>query len=922
MINIFKNTSEQTRFVTYFSEENLSCLLEHRHLKQNETSVLEKLPLSTLTDCIVACYLRNRSGKKNLLNDEKIQKKSHNFDILKSYVILHDVSQICYLEQRSLKETENAIAFRNITSSSLFACIYFCQQWGSSAYCNAVSYSLETGACILYHNYVPVLQRSSVESSSTKFYSVILCLDISIEVISIEIIKGTNFNFECSTEIIPEQRGIVSEDFESQPFSSRGSEWMEYIASFGSRRAFLTANLYEFYEICKIKEVDPKSVKNLILDKSYPRINSLNTCLHKCRRAISEWPYRAVHYSPEKKYCHIYVKSNGTSVNVTLEADEQFVELQTCFTDRRYDRANNPDALVFYIQSQGEVCLVEFYRKVFLNHWKTINYIMNATNIIECLSWCRHYDNRDECSAINFAVDGKCRLLKKLYRRVSYRTLRKSVFGEVLVKNFIPLKCFQLKNKMKAVIFWLIVAFNTSITKCNRIIAYFPDVDMTCLLNVLPFEDAPNSVVLTELSLGKCIKLCNELMAEHRCNKVSSLNHVVACVLYYSDEATTDNVALQNLDEKTFVIQKCENGYYYSLDTDNFVNITTEFEIDFIRSTLWKETCIIEIKYPLDLSNVTLQYTNDLTEIGDENDDTLIFLHFCFDENFFVTNIDVAKNNLEYKRFSTSERTQSLNIPIAGHKREKFYLFLPLTNKTKVEIGDLKKISEKELNASSFDQQFIYDELKMEVNIPTFFENCKIRITSIYTPDGIFPLQTHANVRSANKCLELCRASISDWPYRAVLYSKSSKSCTVIATGIGIDEYDFNNDEIFIELGHCYLDRFEERSHNPELLKFYVKETKEICVVEFYRNNCTSDFYKIKVIKNTQSIDQCISLCRIEQYSSVCSAFLYTMDKECIVLGKTNLFDMNLIKPPNTLLGEMLYCEEGDLTDLIKIFTC
>ncbi|KRY41996.1 hypothetical protein T01_11683 [Trichinella spiralis] len=486
-LNIFfeelGKTSEQTRFVTYFSEENLSCLLEHRHLKQNETSVLEKLPLSTLTDCIVACYLRNQSGfcneiyfsksklicyfieqqegpfedtdeehrylyyfihkcafgKKNLLNDEKIQRKSHNFDTLKSYVVLHDVSQICYLEQRSLKETKNAIAFRNITSSSLFSCIYFCQQWSSFAHCNAVSYSLKTGDCILYHDYVPGLQRSSVESSSTKFYSVFLCLDISIEVISIEIIKGTNFNFECSTEITPEQHGIVSEDFERQPFSSRGSEWMKYIASFGSRSVFLTANLYEFFEICKIKIVDPRSIKNLILHESHLRVNSLNTCLHKCRHAISEWPYRAVHYSSEKKYCHIYVKSNETSVNVTLEADEQFVELQTCFTDRRYDRANNPDALVFYIKSQREVCLVEFYRKIFLNHWKTINYIMNATNIIECLSWCRHYDNRDQCSAINFAVDGKCRLLKKFYRRASYRTLRKSVFDYVLFYHMVAL---------------------------------------------------------------------------------------------------------------------------------------------------------------------------------------------------------------------------------------------------------------------------------------------------------------------------------------------------------------------------------------------------------------------------------------------------------------------------------------------------
>ncbi|KRX62308.1 hypothetical protein T09_6981 [Trichinella sp. T9] len=361
IISLFWTTSEQTRFVTYFSEENLSCLLEHRHLKQNETSVLEKLPLSTLTDCIVACYLRNRNGFCNEIYFSK------------SKLICYFIEQ----QEDPFEDTDEE------------------------------------------HRYL--------------YYFIHKCAFVSIEVISIEIIKGTNFNFECSTEIIPEQRGIISEDFESQPFSSRGSEWMEYIASFGSRRAFLTANLYEFYEICKIKEVDPKSVKNLILHKSYPRVNSLNTCLHKCRRAISEWPYRAVHYSPEKKYCHIYVKSNGTSVNVILEADEQFVELQTCFTDRRYDRANNPDALVFYIQSQGEVCLVEFYRKVFLNHWKTINYIMNATNIIECLSWCRHYDNRDECSAINFAVDGKCRLLKKLYRRVSYRTLRKSVFGEVLV---------------------------------------------------------------------------------------------------------------------------------------------------------------------------------------------------------------------------------------------------------------------------------------------------------------------------------------------------------------------------------------------------------------------------------------------------------------------------------------------------------
>ncbi|KRZ68653.1 Cholecystokinin receptor [Trichinella papuae] len=436
IIGLCFTTSEQTSFVAHFPDENLSCLLELHHLRQNETSLLEKLPVSTLTDCIVACYMQNQSGfcntvyfsksqlmcyfikqqedtfestdeefrylyyfihkctfgKKNLLDNEKIKKKSCNFDTLKSHVILHDVSLICYLEQRSLKEAKNAIPFRNLTSSSLFTCIFFCQQWYAFVHCNAVSFSLETGNCILYHDYVPTLQRTSVECSSTKFYSVILCMD-----------------------------------------SSSMSEWMEYVVNFGSRSTFLTANLYEFFEICKIKEVDPKGIKNLTLHESYSRVNSLNTCLHKCRRAISEWPYRAVHYSSEKKYCYIYVKSSGTSVNVTLEADEQFVELQTCFTDRRSDRANNPDALAFYIKSQGEVCLVEFYEKNFLNHWRTINYIMNVTNITECLSWCRHYDNSDKCSAINFAIDGKCRLLKKSHRRLSYRTLPKSVFGEILV---------------------------------------------------------------------------------------------------------------------------------------------------------------------------------------------------------------------------------------------------------------------------------------------------------------------------------------------------------------------------------------------------------------------------------------------------------------------------------------------------------
>ncbi|KRX88623.1 hypothetical protein T4E_7408 [Trichinella pseudospiralis] len=172
-LNVFfeelSKTSEQTSFVAHFSDENLSCLLELRYLTQNETSALKKLPLSTLTDCI------------NLLNDETIKKKNCNFDTLKSHVILHDVSLICYLEQRSLEETKNAIAFRNLTSSSLLSCIFFCQQWYAFVHCNAVSFSLETGNCILYHDYVPTLQRSSIEGSSTKFYSVILCMDISIK---------------------------------------------------------------------------------------------------------------------------------------------------------------------------------------------------------------------------------------------------------------------------------------------------------------------------------------------------------------------------------------------------------------------------------------------------------------------------------------------------------------------------------------------------------------------------------------------------------------------------------------------------------------------------------------------------------------------------------------------------------------------
>ncbi|KRX88625.1 hypothetical protein T4E_7408, partial [Trichinella pseudospiralis] len=459
-LNVFfeelSKTSEQTSFVAHFSDENLSCLLELRYLTQNETSALKKLPLSTLTDCILMCYFIKQHEntfkstdeefrKKNLLNDETIKKKNCNFDTLKSHVILHDVSLICYLEQRSLEETKNAIAFRNLTSSSLLSCIFFCQQWYAFVHCNAVSFSLETGNCILYHDYVPTLQRSSIEGSSTKFYSVILCMDISIKVIAIELIKGTNLNFECSTEISPEQRGILLEDFERQSFYSSMPEWVEYAASFGSRNAFLTANLYEFLEICKIKEVDPRGIKNLTLYESHLRVDSLNTCLHKCRHAISEWPYRAVHYSSEKKFCYIYVKSSGTSVNVTLEANEQFVELQRCFSgkqtnsypiyclDRRSDRANNPDPLAFYIKGQGEVCLVEFYEKNFLNHWKTITYKLNATNINECLLWCRQYDKKDKCSAINFAIDGKCHLLAKSYKLQSYRTLPKSVFGEILV---------------------------------------------------------------------------------------------------------------------------------------------------------------------------------------------------------------------------------------------------------------------------------------------------------------------------------------------------------------------------------------------------------------------------------------------------------------------------------------------------------
>ncbi|KRY99889.1 hypothetical protein T11_2861 [Trichinella zimbabwensis] len=102
-------------------------------------------------------------------------------------------------------------------------------------------------------------------------------------------------------------------------------------------------------------------------------------------------------------------------------------------------------------------------------------------------------------------------------------------------------------------------------------------------------------------------------------------------------------------------------------------------------------------------------------------------------------------------------------------------------------------------------------------------------------------------------------------------------------------------------------------------MRYYLKETGEICVLEFYNSTELSGFNPIEILENVENIKSCIYACRQRCHEDLCLAISYTTKKQCTLLRKVSYRLLYNVES-QSLFAEILFCEPGTFVDEIYDF--
>ncbi|KAL1239037.1 hypothetical protein T4A_5532 [Trichinella pseudospiralis] len=166
---------------------------------------------------------------------------------------------------------------------------------------------------------------------------------------------------------------------------------------------------------------------------------------------------------------------------------------------------------------------------------------------------------------------------------------------------------------------------------------------------------------------------------------------------------------------------------------------------------------------------------------------------------------------------------------------------------------------------------------------------------------------------SLNSCLQACRSSLTRTGCRAVLFSRQNSKCFLLSIGSIFDNVAVHPEEELVRLVSCKKDRENERANNPEPLRYYIEEMRQVCLIELYTLTVLTSWIPIKTITDVDSLQKCLQFCVTEKQ---CSAFNFSNMKEC-ALHKSGSLDDIYSRPNNSVFAEILYCEPGNLINLL-----
>ncbi|KRX86309.1 GILT-like protein F37H8.5, partial [Trichinella pseudospiralis] len=170
--------------------------------------------------------------------------------------------------------------------------------------------------------------------------------------------------------------------------------------------------------------------------QQYVNISFLNDCISKCRFIRSSGLCEGIAYSKEKKACLIAVNGNNDD-EVLLNGGYHFLTLHNCSKDREVERAHNDPPELHAFPLLDEICLVEFYKPLFVSGcfhlmlsvsgclllWFLTISTSDGCNIPPAL-WCNSEKVATECEVLDSCLNyNTTQLNKKIKLTLLYETL-------------------------------------------------------------------------------------------------------------------------------------------------------------------------------------------------------------------------------------------------------------------------------------------------------------------------------------------------------------------------------------------------------------------------------------------------------------------------------------------------------------------
>ncbi|KRY76804.1 GILT-like protein F37H8.5 [Trichinella pseudospiralis] len=331
-------------------------------------------------------------------------------------------------EVNHAKKNYHAERIQLIAASSLKRCIAFCEAPTYTS-CNSVLFSAQEGTCLLlfrsirtqlFNGIAPTIQSSAL------FVAILACND----------------DFEPPIGYSLPNFGQLTPTVYSTTNAKVSLYHVHFYATTAAIRLRLwdTANEFECLILC---------LDNFLADHcdAYYFSHGEKTCLTfrlKEQHALPNSQYDrhiikfsdSIAYSKEKKACLIAVNGNNDD-EVLLNGGYHFLTLHNCSKDREVERAHNDPPELHAFPLLDEICLVEFYKPLFVSGcfhlmlsvsgclllWFLTISTSDGCNIPPAL-WCNSEKVATECEVLDSCLNyNTTQLNKKIKLTLLYETL-------------------------------------------------------------------------------------------------------------------------------------------------------------------------------------------------------------------------------------------------------------------------------------------------------------------------------------------------------------------------------------------------------------------------------------------------------------------------------------------------------------------